>query len=172
MASITDSVPVGEAAQRLGISEQRVRAMIASGRLPAEKLGGVWWISQRALACERFAAPSPGRPFTAAHAWAALVLASGENDLSWISRQSRWRIRSALRSSGVEGLSGRLVNRGAPHAYQAHPGELSYLAEEPEVMRTGPSAADAHGLGLHGSDELHAYVPAAALDRIRSEHAL
>jgi excisionase family DNA binding protein len=173
MASIADSVPVGEAAHRLGISEQRVRAMIASGRLPAEKLGGVWWIPQRALARDRYAAPSPGRPFSAAHAWAVLLLASGENDLAWISRQSRWRIRSALRSAGVEGLVGRLVNRGASHAYQAHPGELNYLAEEPEVMRTGSSAADAHGLGLHGGGgELHAYVPAAALDPIRDEHAL
>jgi excisionase family DNA binding protein len=172
MVSIADSVPVGEAARRLGVNEQRVRAMIASGRLPAEKLGGVWWIPQRALARDRGAAVSPGRPLTAAHAWAALLLASGENGLAWISRQSRWRLRSALRAAGVEGLVGRLVNRGGPHAYQAHPGELSYLTERPEVMLTGPSAADAHGLGLQGGGELHAYVPAAALDRIGNEHAL
>jgi excisionase family DNA binding protein len=172
MASITDSVPVREAARRLEVNEQRVRAMIASGRLPAEKVGGVWWIPQRALARDRRAAASPGRPFSAAHAWAALLLASAENDLVWLSRQSRWRVRSALRTAGLEGLIGRLANRGAPRVYQAHQAELNYLAGRPDVMRTGASAAEAHRLGLHGGSELHVYVPAAALDRVVHEHAL
>jgi excisionase family DNA binding protein len=172
MASIANSVPVSEAASRLGLSRQRVRAMIASGRLPAEKVGGVWWIPQRALARDRHAAVLGGRPLSATHAWAALLLASGEDDLPWISRQSRWRLRSALRTAGIEGLVGRLVRRGAPCLYQAHPGELSYLADRPEIMRTGASAADVHRLGLQGGGELHAYIPEAALRPIGDEHAL
>jgi excisionase family DNA binding protein len=172
MESSVDRVPVAEAASRLGVSEQRVRAMIASGRLPAEKLGGIWLIPQRAISRDRRAAVRPGRPLSPAHAWAVLLLASDEDDLGWLGRQSRWRLRSALRRHGLGDLCGRLVHRGDVHRYEAHSGELAYLAQRPELMRTGPSAAGEHGLGLHGGSEFQAYVAADALAGFVEEHAL
>jgi hypothetical protein len=172
MAISANSVPVRDAAIRLGVSERRVRAMIDSERLPAEKIAGVWWIPQAALAARARGGSRSGRSLGADNAWAALLLASGERELPWLSRQARWRVSAALRDHGVAGLSGRLGARGRARTYSAHPGELRYLAERPELMLTGERAVDAHGLGLQGGESLNAYVSSDLLPRVVEEHAL
>jgi excisionase family DNA binding protein len=48
------------AAERLGVTTRRVQALIASGRLPAERIGRDWLIDERALS--RVANRKPGRP--------------------------------------------------------------------------------------------------------------
>jgi excisionase family DNA binding protein len=55
-----DVIGTAEAAQLLGISLHRVRALIAADRLPARKLGRDWVIARAdlALVAER----RPGRP--------------------------------------------------------------------------------------------------------------
>ena len=172
MATPANSTPVRDAAARLGVSERRVRAMIDSGRLPAEKIAGVWWIQRSALAARARGEARSGRSLSAGNAWGALLLASGERDLPWLSRQARWRVSSALRDQGVAGLIGRLGARGQARTYSAHPGELRYLGERRELMLTGASAADAHRLGLHGGESLDAYVSSDALAHVVEEHAL
>ncbi len=54
--------PIGttEAARRLGISQARVRQLIAAGRLPATRLGRDWAIDERHLS--RVAVRKTGRP--------------------------------------------------------------------------------------------------------------
>jgi len=49
-----------QAAERLGISEGRVRALILAGRLPAEKFGKAHMIKEKDLELVR--ERSPGRP--------------------------------------------------------------------------------------------------------------
>jgi len=44
-----ETLSVREAAEHLGVSERRVRALIAEGRLAAQKLGGRWEISRSAV---------------------------------------------------------------------------------------------------------------------------
>jgi excisionase family DNA binding protein len=48
------------AAQKLGVSQDRVRALIKAGRLPAEKLGRDYFIKPKDLALVRHR--KPGRP--------------------------------------------------------------------------------------------------------------
>lgn len=50
----------GEAAERLGVTTVRVRAMIAAGRLPAEKFGHVHVIKESDLKLVKDR--KPGRP--------------------------------------------------------------------------------------------------------------
>jgi len=50
------------AADELGVSASRVRAMIASGRLPATQAGPMWIIAPKALDAVRDR--KPGRPVT------------------------------------------------------------------------------------------------------------
>lgn len=49
-----------EAAERLGITQRRINALIKSGKLPAQIFGGSWMIEEKdlALVAER----KPGRP--------------------------------------------------------------------------------------------------------------
>ena len=49
-----------QAAERLGLCEQRVRALIAAGRVKSEKLGHVHMIQEKDLAA--VAIRKPGRP--------------------------------------------------------------------------------------------------------------
>ena len=49
-----------EASKLLGVNGQRVRALIAAGRLPAQKVGRDWVIRERDLA--KVADRKPGRP--------------------------------------------------------------------------------------------------------------
>ena len=48
------------AAERLGVTPSRIRVLIASGRLPAVRVGRDWLIEERHLA--RVAERKPGRP--------------------------------------------------------------------------------------------------------------
>jgi excisionase family DNA binding protein len=51
-----------EAAERLGISERRVRVLVNEGRLPARKLGHQWIIDPDDLERDAVRKRSPGRP--------------------------------------------------------------------------------------------------------------
>jgi excisionase family DNA binding protein len=53
---------VKEAAQRLKVSEQRVRTMIYDGVLPAEREGMKWFLFEEAIMERVQSRPRPGRP--------------------------------------------------------------------------------------------------------------
>lgn len=55
-------IDVATTAQMLGVSEQRVRAMLATGRLKGEKIGRYWVVSETSVAERRASRPRPGRP--------------------------------------------------------------------------------------------------------------
>jgi len=63
---------VGAAAARLGVGERRVRALIAAGRLPAERVGRAWVIDPSALG--RVDGDRPvGRPLGVVAAWREIL---------------------------------------------------------------------------------------------------
>ncbi len=86
-------ISVNDAAERLGVSGRRVRALIESGRLRAQRFGRVWLIEPSALGSvegERL----PGRPLNAESAWAELL---GEREAPFADSamlRSRYRGRS------------------------------------------------------------------------------
>jgi len=49
-----------EIAQKLGVSQERVRVLITTGRLPAKKLGRDWFVEEKDLKLVRDR--KPGRP--------------------------------------------------------------------------------------------------------------
>ncbi len=60
MKALTDWLTLAEAAERLGLSGQRVGQLIQAGRLPAAKFGKVWLVHKEDLAA--FQPQPPGRP--------------------------------------------------------------------------------------------------------------
>lgn len=171
IAVATPSIPVTDAADRLGVSEQRVRAMIAAGVIEAEKAAGAWWIPAGSLARLAASPRQGGRPLSPAGAWTLLLLVSGET-AEWVSPKLRWRIAGALREHGLSGAFGKLRNRAERHAYQAHAAELRRIADSADVMLGGVSAAGYYRLGLQGGDEVEAYVAADASEKIAKRHGL
>ena len=105
-----DLLPVSAAADELSVHPSRVRALIASGALAAEKVGGVWLVDRASVAGRNRAHASAGRPLSPRNAWALLLAASGEALPSGLEPSVRWRLRRALE---IYGLGARALP-GAP----------------------------------------------------------
>jgi hypothetical protein len=167
-----DSLPVSAVAGELGVHPSRVRALIASGSLPAEKVGGVWLVDRAGVAARNRQQISAGRPLSPSNAWALLLAASGEELPSGLGPSARWRVRRALEVYGLNAIQPRLSRRAEPSTYWALNGELRALRNRSELVLSGPSAAAAYDLGLVGTDAIDAYIPANLSSLLQREHAL
>jgi excisionase family DNA binding protein len=161
-------ISVEEAARHLGVIPQRVRALIHAGRLEASKLGRSWAIeleNVRALENRR----RPGRPVSAANAWALLALLSGF-DPSWVDPAVRSRLRRRMRDpSWVEKALLRAERRSKNYPYRFLPADIPKIGDEYEVVLTGLAAPDP-GLEVVVSrrSEFDGYVKSDALAAIQS----
>jgi hypothetical protein len=148
---------VAAAAAELGVSPRRVRQMLADGVLAGERVGRAWVIESEQLRQLEHRRPEVGRPWSAASAWAVLALADGEEpDLSPVERS---RARKRL-GRGLDCVAGRVGARAERQSFYAHPGVLGRLADAPEVVRGGVSAAAEHGADLVVGETFEGYVRA------------
>lgn len=69
-------------------------------------------------------------------------------------------------------MAPRLDGRAGIHRFRAHPGEIAHLASEPNLVRSGISAAAALGFDLVAGREVDGYLREGELDRIVERHAL
>lgn len=168
---MNEQIAVPEAASILGLSPNRVRALVARGQLPASKLGGRWLVARAAVEARKRQEVSAGRPFAPHNAWALLLLASDEG-VEGIDPSVRSRLRRALRLEGLGKLGPRLFRRAEIRLLDAHPGEIAYLLEDSKLVRSGVSAAAEHGLDLVSGQEVDGYLRAGALEGFASSHAL
>ena len=169
---LSNLIGVPEAAREMGVVPSRVRALIAQGTLPAQKLSGRWLISREdVLARCRDPVPS-GRPLSACNAWLLLLEASGEQPPQPVDPVARWRMRRSLRYQGLAAMGPRLTRRATAHHLWALPGELRVVRDDRDVALSGSSAAGALGLGLVAPDTVDAYIPATRLAALVHEHAL
>ncbi|WP_217921774.1 helix-turn-helix domain-containing protein [Miltoncostaea oceani] len=153
---------VAEAAEALGISPRRVRALAEAGELPARRVGRAWVID-----LDRRQPPRPpGRRLSARSAWAVLGL--GHEGLSRSERQ-----RARERQGRLADLPpAALARRAEAHHVVAHPAALRRLADDPRIVLGGVSAAAHHGADVIALDRVEGYIRAADLDDVRREYAL
>jgi excisionase family DNA binding protein len=123
-----DPIAIAAAAQILGISASRVRAMAVKGQLGALKIGGRWVVERAAVEARRRNGAVSGRPFVPHNAWALLLLASGK-DVEGIDPSVRSRLRRALAVDGLVELAPRLAKRSENRLFSAHPGEVAHSSE-------------------------------------------
>src|SRR5437879_3628143 len=110
-------VSAQQAARRLNINVQRVRALAAQGRLRGEKIANRWLFDPELLADEEKRRRPEGRPYAPLHAMGILFLASGES-AQWLSRYEAWRIhRYAI--PRLKQLGSRLRGRASVRSYRA-----------------------------------------------------
>jgi excisionase family DNA binding protein len=167
----SDYLPVGEAARALGVNAARVRAMLASGQLAGDKVGGRWLVHAESVRRRKRERRGRGRQLSPRNAWGLLFLASGEA-APWIAGSDRAALLRLIGNRGLEGLSNRFHLRGSQHSFAAHPGVLQHIAAAPEVVLSGASAAQAVGLGLSPNREVDGYVSTEALPVVASRFAL
>ena len=160
---------VSEAAAELGVSDRRVRQMLADGVLAGQRVGRAWVIDLNDLRQVEHCRPDVGRPWSAASAWAVLALADRDDPNMSPVERSRARKRLAL---GLDGIAGRLSARAELRHFYAHPSVLDRLAEAPGVVRGGISAAAEHGADLVAVDGFEGYVCAGDLDQLAANYGL
>lgn len=156
------SVP--DLASRLRISESRARRLVRSGRIQAQRVGGVWVIDEADAAKYQPGAPA-GRPLSERSAWLfALYLqefpeGSGAEILHLPAidkhRLKRRRQRLQEASDPVSLIRSLMVRRAETAEYSSNPADVAGLREDPRVHLSGVSHPEA---GLLPSSELEAYV--------------
>jgi len=172
LVGISGHLTVAQAAQVLGVSANQVRQLIATGELEAVKAGPAWMIPQRAVTSRQDTGWGAGRRLAPVNAWALLLLADGE-EVPWLPRRTRWRLRHYLDVHRLVEIRSRLVDRGRPSDYRVHPSLLDGLRDDPALMLTGVTGAMARRLGLvGGAGSVDAYVGGADLDRVVDHHHL
>lgn len=162
---VDEFLSVPEASAQLGVNHSRVRALLASGQLAGEKIGGRWVVSRNGVQARLRLPHDHGRQLRPPNAWSVLALASG-HAVQLGGRRDRRRMLRHLDERGIEGLLPRLRDRAVPRRFYCHPGALARLAEGDVLCLSGASAAGAHGLGLVPGEEVDAYVPHDAANAI------
>lgn len=156
---------VGEAASRLGVTEQRVRQLVAKHGLAAQRVGRVLMVREDDVSRRVSLSPAHGRRLTPSHAWAVLAIASGAKP-EWLGAQARYRLKRLLAERGLRDLESRLTDRASlPRGYRAHSSLMDKVREADGLILSGPSAAAPLGLSLFvGPDVIEGYVGERDLD--------
>lgn len=163
-----DLVTVTDAAEMLGISRTRVRALLEAGQLSGFKRETIWFLSSREIWQRASVQPLKGRPFEPINAWALLALvseATGEVSgiMAGVSEWKKRYLRSRLRREGFAQLAPRLVHRAKRCRFWVHPAELPRVSAEDSLVHSGVSLAERIGTDLLIGDEVEGYVSAEGL---------
>jgi hypothetical protein len=168
---MVDPVSIPDAARILKLSPDRVRALAVHGQLSAAKLGDRWFVERAVVERRRKEGAHAGRRFSPRNAWALIALVSGKK-VEGIDPSVRSRLKRALALEGFGKLSPRLSQRAEVLSFRAHPGEISHLLEDPELVRSGISAAGHYDLDLVSGREADGYLAKSKLKKFVARHAL
>jgi excisionase family DNA binding protein len=163
----TRPITIPEAAERLGVVPQRVRALAQGGELEAVRAGGVWLIdvdslARRVLLGELGVAASSARPWSQPIAWSAMRALDGDDVLlAGLDRKARYRLRRRLNDPDPARLLAAVRNRARSIRVSVHPSRTAGLREL--VVPSGVTGAGIHGFGLTGDDAVDGYVSADVL---------
>lgn len=142
---LAEFVEVGDAAERLGVSEREIYRLVEGGVLSAGRFGGRVAVDEGSLRRVLLAPRPRGRPFAPGPAWAMLRMLSLD-DPSWgeqrLSASRVSQLRRHLRRDDVEDLAGRLRGRARRVAVFAHPSLLKRLDEIDAWVPSGGSALE------------------------------
>lgn len=163
-------ISVPEAAERLGVSEGRVRQRINDGSLPADKIGGRWVVHVVGLGA--VGDSRVGRPLAPHMAWAVLdVLAGQKPALRYPAERSR-ACKYAARLSDAKDpaplLRSLLRHRGRREVFKAAPADLPDLREDERLRLSGVSADE----GIVAEGLVEGYVAESDLQALLDDYFL
>jgi hypothetical protein len=151
-----------------------VRKRIAAGHLVAQRRGREWWLDAREVDRLARQRTGQGRPLSPQMAWGILLLASGDEAAAAraVSNERYWsRLHAWLESHSLATHSSRLRRRAHAEEFDAHASELPRIADRPDVLKTGISAADIAGL-VGAASGVELYAPAGHRKALIAEHVL
>ncbi len=165
---LEQAIPVREAAARMDLSEQRVRAMAKAGRILAVKVGRDWLVDPAGIPAERALA---GRPLGADSAWALLALLAGDRP-DWVEPSTGSRMRRLLRQAPKR--VARLIHHSQPRSrilrWRVLPSDLPKIAAQSGLVRSGLSADLPELDVVDIRSSLDVYATEKAVERLGSRY--
>lgn len=168
-----ETITTGEASRRLGVSAQRLRQLITSGDIHAERHGHVWAVDPRSVNdYDRRRRPTAGRSLSPTMAWAAMLSNFGttiEDELAIAfdlhgtecSRLAKLRERQP---GDWRWLAHRRATTERFNTFDAFLDRIELLDD---VVRTGVSALSDYNVDLIAHERhLDVYVPAAVANEL------
>lgn len=169
------AVAVSDAARSLGVSQQRVRAMLADGRLEGKKLGDVWLVE---VPDQRDPSLRPRRrPMSPAQAWRGLALLSGfefDADPS-VKGHLRARLRRVLADESLDDVARAGIlrawfrERAAAQRYFVPDVPLAQLRRDSRALPSGASHPDSP---VRDVSLFEAYIAAEELAAVIRNHSM
>ena len=164
----TETITTGEASRRLGVSAQRLRQLITSGDIHAERHGHVWAVDPRSVNdYDRRRRPTAGRSLSPTMAWAAMLSNFGTTiedelavafDLHGTERSRLAKLRER-QPGDWRWLAHRRATTERFNTFDAFLDRIELLDD---VVRTGVSALSDYNVDLIAHERhLDVYVPAA-----------
>lgn len=177
MAEGNGTITVSEAAERLGVTAQRVRALLAEGQLAGRRAGGGWLVQASSVA-ERELEKLRGRPIAANTAWALIAALSRVGAPSAVSdRRLRFRVYKLVESmpepaTAPERWAMCLASRHMVRRLWAHPGVMDRLRHDARISAGGFEAVQTQD-GLTGRDDRwDLYVNARDINAVVADYRL
>lgn len=169
-------IAVKDAAQRLGVSESRVRQLLVAGDLNGRRIGRAWLVDGDDVARLRGQRRRSGRPVGPKRAWAIVDLLSGGR-APWLSYSERSQVRSyaaRLDEPSADEWRGILRGRSELRPVRAHPAAVARLSQVENVLPAGAAEAVRRGFDLVavGEPRPELYMPISEWDRIARSLAL
>jgi excisionase family DNA binding protein len=171
--SVNYQVSVGDAADKLGVTPARVRALIGAGALDAEKIGNRWLVSRSSVERRLKGTHPSGRSFTPEHAWALLLQASGTDHLiRTLTRPEQSRLRQWLRRASILDLAPRLRTRADAQRLRGHSGDIAALSKEEVIVLSGVSIASLCHFDIVAPGVAEFYASPATMDHLSQKYFL
>ena len=146
-------------------------ALVRSGRLRAQRIGGRLLVDGRNVDGRVSAGSSVGRPFSPRRAWALILLADGDEPA--VDAPTKSKLRRLLRERDLWSVRSRLIDRATRLDLRAHSSDVARIGADPGVVRTGARYAGEAGFGLLApSAPGEGYVDRATADRLIEQYRL
>lgn len=162
-------VGVSEAAERMGISDRRVRALLADGQLPGRQVAGRWLVEEAELPRSQAIA----RPMSPRMAWALIGLLSGDepDDVAPSERvrlhQKRQKLLDDVDAPRL--LRSWLRRRAERHQLSVAARDLDELRGDARVLPSGISDPRSE---LSAAGEVELYVARSDLEALVRDYLL
>lgn len=162
---VSNDMSAPEVAAHLGISSRRIRALIASGQLPARQVAGRWMVP--AAAVSGYLPKDGGRPMSEHSAWTVLASLAGDDVGVPLRLRSRIAGLEKAQLPHVR-LMSWMSARGKPFRAWVFEPVLDDLQSDERLVLGGEHVVEE----LESSGHLHAYVRADDFDDVVADYDL
>ena len=177
MAATT--ITAREAAERLDVSTQRLRQLISTGDVRAEKFGRVWAVDPKSVDdYRRRRRPTAGRSLSSKMTWAALLSNFGTDISDELVRVFGLRRTEETRLAHLsqrvpEAWRWLAQRRATAETFETRDALLDRIASRDDVVRTGVSALADYDVDLVAhAKQLDVYLPAEVASELKNSMRL